>query len=114
MWKTPPHVGPGNPRWKGGVCYHRYGKIVYRYLYLPGNPMEVSGHYVAEHRIVAAQKIGRSLRSDDIVHHINGDTLDNRPENLEVTTRAAHASIHQPENLEKRLKAKFRECGGER
>lgn len=46
------------------------------------------------HRVEAEKKIGRPLVKGEIVHHINGDSLDNRPENLAIMTQAEHASLH--------------------
>lgn len=47
------------------------------------------------HRIVAEQILGRPLRKSEVVHHINGDKRDNRPENLMVfNNQKEHAKWH--------------------
>jgi DNA invertase Pin-like site-specific DNA recombinase len=41
-----------------------------------------------------AAHIGRLPRTDELVHHINEDTTDDRIENLQIVTRAEHSRIH--------------------
>src|SRR5262245_5535018 len=65
----------------------------YRTIWDPDHPNSHDGR-VYEHRVVAEQKIGRFLRTDEIVHHINGNRSDNRPENLEVVTKHQHQVHH--------------------
>jgi len=45
------------------------------------------------------QHLGRMLKREEIVHHKNGDKLDNRIENLEVISQSQHARGHAPETI---------------
>jgi len=45
--------------------------------------------------VVLEQKLGRSLKRNEVAHHINGDTLDDRSENLQLMTRSEHSRYHR-------------------
>ena len=71
----------------------------YRYLYKPEHPFAIGTKklYVAEHRIVMESCIGRYLTEDEIVHHKDEDTLNNKIENLELMTISEHSCHHSNE-----------------
>lgn len=74
--------GDNSKRWKGG----RQVRFGYVFIHQPSHP-SCQGNkraYVAEHRLVMEQLLGRYLTSDEQVHHKNGVRDDNRPENLEL------------------------------
>jgi predicted DNA-binding protein YlxM (UPF0122 family) len=67
--------------WKGGYAVDDGGYIL---QWMPEHPEVTSGGYVRQHRLVMERELGRPLLPTEVVDHRNGDTSDNRPENLRV------------------------------
>lgn len=75
---------------------HNDGRVFYQ-----GKPRKPRNEYIYVgkkkklHQAVAEKMLGRSLRKGEVVHHVNGNSLDNRPENLMVfPNTAAHSKWH--------------------
>jgi len=90
-------IGPLNHTWRGGRCNNADGRTL---IYAPDHPdaRQGRGRYIYEYRLVAEQLIGRPLRRDEVVHHINGIHTDNRPDNLMVMTPSEHKKLHQKQD----------------
>ena len=54
----------------------------------------INGKQIREHRYVMEKHLGRKLDSSEIVHHINGDGLNNDICNLEIMSRSEHMKHH--------------------
>ena len=63
------------------------GSRGYRLLFLPNHPCATKAGYIPEHRYVVMQQLKRGLSKAEIIHHINGNKLDNRFENLQIISR---------------------------
>lgn len=55
------------------------------------------GRTTYRYRHVMEQHIGRQLRTDEHVHHINGDKADDRIENLQIVDPKEHRLMHETE-----------------
>ena len=96
---------PNSTSFKKGRKPHNFkgwyrSKEGYIFIYFPEHPFATGEKfrktYVMEHRLVMEKNIGRYLKSDEIVHHINEKRDDNRIQNLRLCkNNAEHKSFHR-------------------
>ena len=86
-----PRFGRDSGGWKGGRIKNLGGYI---FISKHSHPYKNISGYVAEHRLVMEQHIGRYILADEHVHHKNHIRDDNRIENLELYTKNEHAKLH--------------------
>lgn len=70
----------------------------YRVMYRPEHPNAMSSKnwkgYIYEHILIAERMMGRPLRKEEVVHHLNEDKADNRESNLLVLEHGQHTKLH--------------------
>lgn len=91
-------LGENNLQWKGGRSLTRQGYVIVKNY---THPHRTSNNYYREHRLVMEKHLGRILRKDEHVHHLNGIKSDNRIENLVLTTNPEHIREHRKEEVTK-------------
>lgn len=90
-----PFVQQGKKRphnWQGGRVVASNGYVLI-HVGKEHHLADVRG-YAYEHRLVAEQKIGRTLREGEVVHHIDENKQNNDPSNLEVVAGIAEHRFH--------------------
>lgn len=53
-----------------------------------------TGREVFEHRVVVEQALGRKLKFNEVIHHLDNDGRNNAPDNLIVLSRSKHTLLH--------------------
>ena len=76
---------------KGHIPINKIGKAKDRGYF---KIITSDGRRIREHRYIMEQYLGRRLKQNEIVHHINYDRADNRLENLQILDRATHNRVH--------------------
>ncbi len=95
--------GHNKANWKGGESLSGT-KQQYIIKLDRKHPRQHNG-YVLKHRLIAEKVLGKFLPENAVVHHRNGDTFDNKNDNLIICENDSYHKI-----LHSREKA-FRECG---
>jgi HNH endonuclease len=54
----------------------------------------IDGKKIAFHRYLMELHLGRRLDRNEVVHHIDGNPLNNDPDNLAVLSRSEHQRLH--------------------
>jgi YHS domain-containing protein len=84
--------GIKNPNWRGGITKNSRGYIE---VLKPNHPFSHKSGYIQEHRYIMEQAIGRYLKPEEVIHHINGIKTDNRIENLMLFKNSSeHTKYH--------------------
>ena len=86
--------GKNHWNWKGGEFIEKDGYIV---ILKPKHPFCNSCGYIKKHRIIMEKYLGRYLKPEEVVHHINKIRTDNRIKNLKLfKSKSEHIKFHKP------------------
>jgi hypothetical protein len=85
-------TGANNPAWKGGITIPTSENYIRRhgnhegakYVKCPDDYLSMArpDGWVAEHRLIIAQILHRTLKRTEVVHHIDKNPMNNNPSNL--------------------------------
>ena len=74
----------------------------YKLIYSPGHPFADRHGYVREHRFIMERYLGRYLQPNEIIHHLDGDGLNNAISNLQIMLKCDHDRMNIYLNIHRR------------
>lgn len=77
--------------WRGGIRFTAKG---YKQIKQPDHPRADRNGYVMEHIVIWEKINNQRVPEGYVIHHINQNKEDNRPENLKILTNAEHTALH--------------------
>ena len=92
-------VGPKSAIWKAGLT------ISQGYLCFTKSPANGAHANMLLHRVIAEWKYGRSVRPGEHVHHVDGNKLNNSPENIQILSASEHTILHTEDRENGKLKS---------
>lgn len=85
------HMREKNPGWNGGRTVSGGGYIS---ILKPEHPFADINGRIKEERLIMEMHIGRYLKKEEIIHHIDHNKQNNLIENLQIVTSSEHNRIH--------------------
>ncbi len=72
----------------------------YRQHYNPSSPDARKSGFSPVHRDVARKKYKREIKPYEVVHHKDGNKLNNSRDNLELMSRSKHSKLHHQQRAQ--------------
>lgn len=86
------HTGKNNINWKGGIL-KRDGRV---FIWKPEHPYANKQGYILRYRLIMEEVLERYLKPNEVIHHKNKITNDDRLENLQLfESSGKHSSFHE-------------------
>lgn len=88
-------LGENANNWNGGRTIEKQNHTSYALVYMPEHPRSDRRGYVKEHIMIVEKALGWPLPPGAVIHHVNGDGINNELSNLMVfKDNGEHMKFH--------------------